>query len=100
MDGAGTAENSLDTNLRCYGTVHLMDWISSPVGQVRGITGDIEIVSDEDGVGFRARGANSANWLAKITGPTQVWYVFGCQIRTICSHPTDAQMLVDVWKVT
>lgn len=90
---------TLDGTLKAYGTVHLMDWISSARGQVRGIRGHIEIVSDEEGVGFRARGANSANWLAKVTGETQTWHVFGCQIRAITEHPEDAADLVDTLRV-
>lgn len=89
----------LDANLSGYGTVHLMDWISSPRGQVKGLRGEIKIVSDEEGVGFRARGANSANWMAEISGETEIWHVFGCQIRAVTEHPTDAPQLVDTWQV-
>lgn len=98
-DATRDAARSLDDNLSCYGTVHLMDWISSARGQVRGLRGHIQIVDDETGVGFRARGANSANWLARITGPTETWHVFGCQIRAITEHAEDAEPLVDCWVV-
>lgn len=91
---------ALGENLTGYGTVHLMDWMSSPRGQVRGLRGRIEIVDDESGVGFRARGANSANWLARISGDTQTWHIFGCQIRAVTEHPVDAPELVDCWTVT
>lgn len=86
---------TLDANLSAYGTVHLMDWMSSARGQVRGLRGNIQIVSDEEGVGFRARGANSANWLAKVSGETETWHIFGCQIRAITEHPVGAPELVD-----
>jgi hypothetical protein len=90
---------ALADNLSGYGTVHLMDWMSSSRGQVRGLRGHIQIVDDESGVGFRARGANSANWLAQIKGPTETWHVFGCQIRAITEHREDAEALVDCWTV-
>lgn len=79
-----------------YGTVKLMDWWPCPGGQAIHIRGQIRIVSDEDTVGFRARGANSANWLAVITGESAAerrgdaalerWHIFGCQIRAIIEH--------------
>ncbi len=77
-----------------------MDWITTPNGKMQGLRGNIEIVDDESAVGFRARGANSANWLARITGPTQTWHVFGCQIRAIVDHPEDAPDCIDSWRVT
>jgi len=91
---------ALEDNLSGYGTVHLMDWISAPRGQVKSLRGHIQIVDDETGVGFRARGANSANWLARVTGPTQTWHIFGCQIRAITEHEEDAPELVDCCTVT
>lgn len=83
--------------MKTYGTVHLMDWMSAPRGQVRAIRGAIEIVSDEEHVGFRSRGHNSANWIAVVRGETETWHIFGCQIRCITEHPTDAPELVDCW---
>lgn len=91
--------SDLDKTMRCYGTVHLTDWISSPRGQVRGLRGDIAVVSDEDAVGFRARGANSANWMAKIVGGDETWHLFGCQIRAITEHALDHPDLVDCYRV-
>lgn len=91
--------SDLDKTMRCYGTVHLMDWISSPRGQVKSVTGEIEVVSDEDTVGFRARGANSANWLARISDGEEIWHLFGCQIRGIVEHKPDCFPLVDTWVV-
>jgi len=72
--------------LEIYGTVQLIDWIPTPAGQQRGIRGQIRIESDEDSVGFRARGANSANWMAHVEGETEKWHIFGCQIRAIIEH--------------
>src|SRR3954468_8890692 len=72
-----------------FGSVKLMEWWHTPGGQVLHLRGMIKLVSDEDQVGFRARGANSANWLAVIEGKTETWNVFGCQIRAIIEHGED-----------
>lgn len=82
-----------------YGTVHLTDWIGSPRGKVIGVTGEILVTSDEDHVGFRARGHNSANWIAVVTGETEKWHIFGCQVRAIVEHPRNAPEIADCWSV-
>lgn len=82
-----------DEVFESYGTIKLIDWWHCPGGQVMNIRGQIKIVSDEDAVGFRARGANSANWLAVITGEseTERWHIFGCQIRAIIEHGPEVE---------
>lgn len=87
--------------MQFYGTVHLMDWMKSPIGQVNSIRGNVEIISDEQGVGFRARGHNTANWMARITGdsPDEVWNIFGCQVRSIVQHPPEFPLLIDTYTV-
>lgn len=86
--------------MKIYGTVHLFDWISSPRGQVKGVRGEIEILSDEEAVGFKSRGHNSANWIAIVRGGTEAWHIFGCQIRAVTEHAKDAPELVDCWSAS
>lgn len=81
-----------------HGTVHLMDWICTPKGNVKALQGEVQILSDEEAVGFRARGSNSANWMAVISGPDSSWHLFGCQIRCVTEH-TDTQEWPDTYVV-
>lgn len=82
-----------------YGTVHLMDWISAPTGQIRALEGTVDVKSDEEVAGFKARGSNSANWLAIITGETSKWVLFGCQIRGFTQHSETSTRMVDTYLV-
>lgn len=81
------------------GSIHLHDWITTPRGQMRVLRGKLEIKSDEEAVGFKARGQNSANWLAAVSGPTEEYIVFGCQIRCVVKHPYDAPTAPDTYEV-
>ena len=65
------------------GTIILMDWIEDVDGRdVKGYYGLVSVGTDKEVVGFEATGHNSANWVARIEGPTgDVITVMGCQVR-------------------
>lgn len=64
------------------GTLILMDWMESIDGHnIKGFYGNVFVGKDEAVVGFTATGHNTANWVARVEGPTEALTVMGCQVR-------------------
>lgn len=71
------------------GTLILMDWIEDADGRdVKGYYGKVTIGTDEEVVGFKATGHNTANWVARVEGPEgEAITVMGCQVRGFREGP-------------
>lgn len=67
------------------GVVILMDWMDHPQEgiPVKGFIGKISVFTDEQALGIKATGHNTANWIARISGPTSSLNIMGCQVRGI-----------------
>ena len=64
------------------GTLILMDWLEDTDGRdVKGFYGKVSVGTDQEVVGFAATGHNTANWVARVDGPTESITVMGCQVR-------------------
>lgn len=64
------------------GTLILMDWMEDvDCKDVKGFYGKVSVGTDEEIVGFKATGHNTANWVARVEGETEAITVMGCQVR-------------------
>ena len=69
-------------------TVVCMDWIGyTDGGLYRGFHGKVSVYSAQDAVGFEPTGHNSANWFARVVGPTSAVTLMGCQVRAFIEGP-------------
>lgn len=62
--------------------------------QYIGVAGKISILSDEEVAGFEARGGETANWIARVEGPSGTVNILGCQIRMV--HQLDGDLPADL----
>ena len=71
------------------GTLILMDWIEDVDGRdVKGYYGTVSVGTDEEVVGFKASGHNTANWVARVEGPQGAAItIMGCQVRGFREGP-------------
>lgn len=72
------------------GTLILMDWMEDIDGRdVKGFYGKLLVGNDEEVVGFKATGHNTANWVARVEGPQgDAITIMGCQVRAFREgHP-------------
>ena len=67
------------------GTVILHDWITDPTDgeHYMGFHGTVSVFADTEVVGFEAKGHGTANWMARVEGPTSSINLMGCQVRAI-----------------
>lgn len=66
------------------GIVQLKTFAPIPDGrQYIGFAGRVSILSDKEVVDFEVKGGDTANWVARVDGPTGSINVLGCQIRMI-----------------
>lgn len=64
--------------------VILKDWIKWVDGkQYMGVLGSVVALSDNEAVGFRVRGGDTANWLLQVRGEWTTAYILGCQVRAV-----------------
>ena len=64
------------------GTLILMDWMEDIDGRdVKGFYGKVSVGVDEEVVGFKATGHNTANWVVRVQGPIDAITIMGCQVR-------------------
>ncbi len=71
------------------GIVQLKQYALIPDGrQYLGIAGDVSILRDEDIVGFKVSGGETANWIARVNGRSGSVNILGCQIKMV--HQFDA----------
>ena len=69
-------------------TIITMDFTDG--GLYKGFHGKVTIYSATEAVGFEPTGHNSANWFARIVGPTSAITLMGCQVRAIVEGPAPA----------
>jgi hypothetical protein len=70
------------------GTLILMDWMEDVDGrEVKGFYGKVFVAADEDVVGFKATGHNTANWVARVEGQGTAITLMGCQVRAFREGP-------------
>lgn len=73
------------------GVVIAHEWLTMPDGRLyRGVRGQVTVMSAQEAVGFEPTGHNSANWLARVQGPTVSVNLMGCQVRAVLEGPPDA----------
>lgn len=73
------------------GIVQLKQYALMPDGkQYIGIAGKVSILSDQDVVGFKVAGGETANWIARVEGPTGSVNILGCQIKLV--HQVDGEL--------
>jgi hypothetical protein len=79
-----TKTPDLDVKTPFQGVVVTMDWVRMPDGKAyMSFRGMVSIMSAEDAVGWVPTGYNSANWLARVQGPTMSINLMGCQVRAV-----------------
>ncbi len=70
-----------------YGSVSLVDWLrTADGGSVLVLQGKISILEASKVVGFDIKHDPSANWIARIEGPTQTYNIPGCKVRAVITH--------------
>lgn len=66
------------------GIVQLKQFALMPDGrQYIGVVGKVSIHRDEDVVGFKVAGGETANWIARVEGPGGTVNILGCQIKMV-----------------
>lgn len=66
------------------GIVQLKQYALMPDGkQYIGVAGKVSILRDEDVVGWKVAGGETANWIARIEGPGGSVNILGCQIKMV-----------------
>lgn len=73
------------------GIVQMKTYNLMPDGrQYVGVAGKVSILADADVVGFEVKGSETANWIARVQGPTGSVNILGCQIRMV--HQFDGEL--------
>lgn len=66
------------------GAVLLKHYAMMPDGKnYIGIVGKVTVLGDSEVVNFEVRGSETANWIARVEGPSGSVNILGCQIRLI-----------------
>lgn len=66
------------------GIVQFKQYALMPDGkQYIGVFGKVSILRDEEVVGFKVAGGETANWIARVTGLGGSVNILGCQIKVV-----------------
>lgn len=81
------------------GTVTVRNWIRYQDGeQYDGFHGTVSLYTDVEATGFEAKGHDTANWIARIEGPSgDSVNLLGCQVTSVIQtskKPTGRSILV------
>lgn len=78
---------------RFYGSVSLVEWLTAIDGeQYLVLTGEVSVLEAAKVVGFAIKHDPTANWIARIDGPTQSYNIPGCKVRGIIAHDKSAKV--------
>lgn len=76
------------------GIVFLKNWLMWTDGHAyRSFQGVCSVLTDEEGVGIKVRGGDTANWFVRVEGPSgNAMHILGCQILAVFSYDGDRQI--------
>lgn len=82
------------------GAVQLKQYAMMPDGKnYIGVVGKVSILSDKEVVGFEVRGSETANWIARVQGPSGSVNILGCQIKMVHQFDTRPASFDSVYHV-
>lgn len=77
------------------GIVQLKGFAMMPDGrQYMGVAGKVSVLRDEEVVGFKVSGGETANWLCRVEGPSGSINILGCQVKLV--HQFDGGLPPDL----
>jgi hypothetical protein len=78
-----------------YGAVLIRDWLPIPSGlRTQVLVGWISIYEDTAVLGFKVRGADQANWCARVVGNQEAYTIPGCQIRGVVAFTSETEAAI------